>query len=36
MGATLVRDSFEFGSTIFYQAGPITTSASLGIGARLP
>jgi hypothetical protein len=36
MGMTLVRDSFEFGSTIFYQASPITTSASLGVGARLP
>lgn len=36
MGMTLVRDSFEFGSTIFYRVSPITASASLGIGARLP
>jgi hypothetical protein len=36
MGMSLVRDSFEFGSAIFYQSSRITTSASLGIGARLP
>lgn len=36
MGASLVRDSFEFGSTIFYQTNRLTTFASLGIGARLP
>jgi hypothetical protein len=36
MGASLVRDSFEFGSTIFYQTSRLTTFASLGVGARLP
>jgi hypothetical protein len=35
-GLTLLRDSYEFAPTIFYRADRITTSASLGIGARLP
>jgi hypothetical protein len=35
MGMTLVCGSYEFGSTIFHQASRVTTSASLGIGARL-
>jgi hypothetical protein len=36
IGATLLRDSYEFGTTTFYRAGRITTSASLGIGLRWP
>jgi len=36
MGATLIRDSYELSSPVFYRAGPVTTSASLGIGARWP
>jgi hypothetical protein len=33
-GATLVRDAFAFTPTIFHRASGVTTSASLGIGAR--
>lgn len=35
-GATLIRDAYEFNQLIFYHAGRVTTSASLGIGARWP
>jgi hypothetical protein len=35
-GATLVRDSFEFGPAIFYRAAPICVSGSVGVGVRLP
>jgi hypothetical protein len=36
MGVTLVRDSYAFSSSVFHQADRLTTSASLGIGIRLP
>jgi hypothetical protein len=35
-GATLVRDSYEFGDRAFYRAGPVTGSGSLGLGVRWP
>jgi hypothetical protein len=35
-GATLVRDSFEFGPAQFYQVAPVSVSGSLGFGIRLP
>lgn len=34
VGATLIRDSYQFGATTFHRADPVTTSASLGIGTR--
>jgi hypothetical protein len=34
LGVTLIRDSYEFATTVFHRAGAITTSASLGIGVR--
>lgn len=34
IGSTLIRDSYELGSTTFYRTGRLTTSASLGIGLR--
>jgi hypothetical protein len=34
VGVSLIRDRYEFGSTTFYRASPITTSASVGVGAR--
>ena len=36
MGATLIRDSYEFAPTTFYQASGMTTLVSLGIGLRSP
>jgi hypothetical protein len=36
IGVTLIRDSYEFGTTTFHRAGLITTSASLGVGRRWP
>ena len=33
---TLTRDWYEFGGAIFHRAAPVTTSASLGLGARWP
>jgi hypothetical protein len=33
-GVTLVRDAFAFTPTVFHRANALTTSASLGIGAR--
>jgi hypothetical protein len=36
IGVTLLRDSYEIGTTIFHRAGAVTTSASLGIGVRWP
>ena len=36
IGVTLLRDSYEFGGTTFHRAGPITTSASLGVGLHWP
>jgi hypothetical protein len=36
VGLTLIRDSYEFGSATFHRADSVTTSASLGIGARWP
>jgi hypothetical protein len=35
-GVTTIRDSYYFGATSFHRAGLFTTSASLGIGAKLP
>ncbi len=35
-GLTLLRDSYEFAPTIFHRAESITSSASLGLGVRLP
>lgn len=35
-GMTLVRDSYEFIPTVFHHVSRFTTSASLGIGLRLP
>jgi hypothetical protein len=32
VGATLVRDSYEFQPTVFHRAASVTTQASLGIG----
>jgi hypothetical protein len=34
VGVTLIRDSYQFGATTFHRADAVTTSASLGIGAR--
>ncbi len=34
VGVTVVRDSYEFASDVFYRAGLVTTSASLGVGVR--
>jgi len=36
VGATLVRDAYDFAPPAFYRAGPLTTAASLGLGARWP
>jgi hypothetical protein len=36
MGATLIRDSYELAPPAFHRADAVTTSASLGIGARWP
>jgi hypothetical protein len=36
VAATLIRDSFEFASSVFHRAGPITVSASLGVGYHWP
>jgi hypothetical protein len=36
IGWTLTRDSYELGTTVFHRAERLTTSASLGIGARWP
>jgi hypothetical protein len=33
-GASLVEDSFRFGTNVFYQAPPVAASASLGVGWR--
>ncbi len=33
LGVTLIRESYEFATTVFHRASAITTSASLGIGA---
>jgi len=33
-GITPIRDSYEFTPVVFYQAAPMTASASLGFGAR--
>lgn len=32
IGATLIRDSYEFQPTVFHRAASVTTQASLGIG----
>ena len=34
VGATLIRDSYEFQPTVFHRAASVTTQASLGIGMR--
>jgi len=34
-GATWPRDSYELGTSVFYTSSRLTTSASLGLGARL-
>lgn len=34
--ANLVRDEYEFGSRMFHRVGPLTVSASVGFGGRLP
>ena len=36
VGATLIRDSYEFASSVFHRASPVTVSASLGVGFRWP
>ena len=36
VGATLIRDAYEFGTAPFHRAERVTTSASLGIGAHWP
>jgi len=36
VGASVVRDSFEFGSTVFHRVDPVTANVSLGLGVRLP
>ena len=36
LNVTLIRDSYAFGDRVFYRAGALTTSASLGIGFRWP
>jgi hypothetical protein len=36
VGATLIRDSYEFASSVFHRASPVTVSASLGVGYRWP
>ena len=33
---TLIRDSYELGGDVFYRAGPITTTFSLGFGKSWP
>jgi hypothetical protein len=35
-GVTMVRDSYELAGNVFYRASLITTSVSLGVGARWP
>jgi hypothetical protein len=35
-GATLVRDSYEFGDRAFYRASPVTGSGGVGVGVRWP
>jgi hypothetical protein len=32
LGVTLLRDSYEFGTNVFYRAAPLTFSASVGAG----
>jgi hypothetical protein len=34
VGLTVIRDAYEFASDVFYRAGPVTASASLGVGWR--
>ena len=36
VGVTLIRDSYELGGEVFYRAGPITTTFSLGFGKSWP
>jgi hypothetical protein len=36
VGATLIRNSYEFGNDVFFRAAPLTISASLGIGRSWP
>jgi hypothetical protein len=36
VGATLIRDSYQFATAVFYRAAAITTSASVGVGVRWP
>jgi len=36
LGMTLVRDSYAFGDDVFYRAGPLTASVSLGLGLHWP
>jgi hypothetical protein len=36
VGVTVIRDSYEFATNVFYRASLITTSASLGVGVRWP
>jgi hypothetical protein len=36
VGATLIRDSYEFASSVFHRASPVTVSSSLGVGFRWP
>jgi hypothetical protein len=36
VGATWIRDSYEFGQMVFHRAGRVTASAGLGVGVRWP
>jgi len=36
IGATLLRDAYEFGGMTFHRASPITASLSLGVGLHWP
>lgn len=36
VGVTLLRDSYEFATNVFYRAAPLTISVSLGVGLGRP
>jgi hypothetical protein len=36
LGATLIRDSYEIATDVFYRASALSFSASVGIGAHWP
>jgi hypothetical protein len=36
VGANLVRDSYEFSTTVFHTVPPVTLAASVGLGVRTP